>query len=125
LGIIAAGTVFQALTQLSSGSILRYRPNIRFWLKALPSSQFVHQDRPYNHKSTADHLAMISTVEVIISSTGFILAYRSKGSRLQDWRVSLIIKDLAARQLADGLVGYCHYVIYMRIDQLCLGDGGK
>ncbi len=123
VGIIAAGTVFQAFStiELWFHSQVQAKYTVLAKSTAFILSSFIKIGLIIA-RAPLIAFALISTVEVIISSTGLVVAYRSKGSRLLDWRVSL---DNAKGLLQDSwpmILSGIAIMLYMRIDQVMLGE---
>lgn len=123
VGIIAAGTVFQAFNtiELWFHSQVQAKYTVLAKSTSFIISSFIKIGLIIA-KAPLIAFALISTVEIIISSAGLVVAYRSKGSRLKDWRVSL---DNAKALLHDSwpmILSGIAIMLYMRIDQVMLGE---
>lgn len=123
VGIIAAGSLFQAFFAID------------FWFNSRVQAKF-----SIMAKNSAFLLcallkiwciiagagllafAWVSTVEIAAGAAALVVAYRSQGNRLKAWRGSW---RMAGQLLADSwpLIFSCMVInIYMRIDQVMLGE---
>jgi O-antigen/teichoic acid export membrane protein len=123
VGIIAAGTIFQAFSTIElwfhsqiQAKYTVFAKNAAFLFCAIIKIALILFEAPLLA------FAWVSTFEVIAGSAGLVIAYRSRGSRLRDWRASL---DKARDLLHDSwpmMLSGIAIMIYMRIDQVMLGE---
>ena len=123
VGIIAAGTIFQACNI------------IEFWFHSQVQAKYVVFAREAAFilcsalkiflildKAPLIAFVWVGTFEIAVGGAGLVIAYRSRGDRLRDWRASLtrarsLLKD-SWPLLFSGMV----IMVYMRIDQVMLGE---
>lgn len=128
VGIIAAGLVFQAFNV------------IEFWFNSQVQTKYVVFARNAVFlicsaikigliltKAPLLAFAWVALVEVAAGSSGLVIAYWKKGNLLRDWRGSL---ERAKELLRDGwplVLSNIATIIYLRIDQVMLGEmvGGE
>lgn len=123
VGIIAAGTIFQAFD------------TIDFWFQSQVQSKYTVLAKNTAFiicsiikiacliaKAPLIAFAWIALFEIITGSTGLIVAYKSRRGYLGEWRGSLnrareLLKD-SWPLIFSGIVS----MVYMRIDQVMLGE---
>jgi O-antigen/teichoic acid export membrane protein len=123
VGIIALGAIFQSLyvieiwfhSQVQAKYVV-FAKNGAFLFCSLLKALLIITGQPLLA------FAWIATLEVAVGSAGLILAYTSLGNRVQDWRFSAaragsLLKD-SWPLLFSGIV----IIVYMRIDQVMLGE---
>jgi O-antigen/teichoic acid export membrane protein len=123
VGIIAAGMIFQALTAIdfwfysqvqAKYSVLT--KNLAFLLCSAIKVILLLNQAPLLA------FAWVALFEIALGSMGLVLAYHMQGNRLMNWRVSL---NRARGLLHDSwplIVSGLAVTIYMRIDQVMLGE---
>ncbi|RPI35591.1 MAG: flippase, partial [Nitrospiraceae bacterium] len=128
VGIIAAGTIFQAFSAIElwfhsqiQAKYAVFAKNASFLVCSIIKIALILLKAPLIA------FAWVSTFEVIAGSAGLVIVYRAKGSRLRDLRASL---DKARDLLHDSwpmMLSGIAIMIYMRIDQVMLGEmvGGE
>lgn len=123
VAIIAAGAIFQAFnviefwfhSQLQARYAVFAR-NASFLLCALVKIALILSAAPLIA------FAWVALVEVIIGSAGLVLVYRTSGLRLRDWRgrpakAWQLLRDSWPLMLSSMVIA-----IYLRIDQVMLGE---
>jgi O-antigen/teichoic acid export membrane protein len=123
VGIIAAGTIFQSFhvievwfhSQVQARYVV-FAKNAAFLFCSLLKAILIITGQPLIA------FAWVSTLEVAAGSAGLIFAYTSLGNRVRDWRFSAaragsLLKD-SWPLLFSGIV----IIVYMRIDQVMLGE---
>lgn len=123
VGIIAAGAIFQAFTVIDfwfhSQVQARYTIMAKggaFLLCSLAKVGLIVAQAPLIA------FAWMVLVEGVIGTAGLVIAYRSKGNRLGEWRVSFkrameLLRDSWPLMLSSMVI-----MIYFRIDQVMLGE---
>ncbi len=123
VGIFAAGAIFQAINV------------IEFWFNSQVQARYVVFAREAAFilcsslkiilildKASLIAFVWVSTIEIAVGSIGLVVAYTSRGNRLGNWRASTA---RARSLLKDGwplLLSGIVIMVYMRIDQVMLGE---
>jgi len=123
VGVIAAGSLFQSFNV------------IEFWFNSRVQAKYTVIARNAAFiicsalkiilimaKASLIAFALVSSIEIVTVSAGLIIAYRSRGHRIRTWRVS---KERARKLFKDCWPLACStliIMIYMRIDQVMLGE---
>lgn len=123
VGIIAMGAIFQSLhviefwfhSQVQARYVV-FAKNGAFLFCSLLKVILILSGQPLLA------FAWVATLEIAAGAAGLIVAYSSRGNRLRDWRISRaraagLLKD-SWPLLFSGLV----IMIYLRIDQVMLGE---
>ncbi len=123
VGIIATGAIFQAFNAIefwfNSQVQAKYSvvaKNAAFLICSVMKVALILAGAPLVA------FAWVSMIEVMLGSAGLVVAFRSRGYRLGDWRSSL---GMAKTLLKDSwpLIFSCIVImIYLRIDQVMLGE---
>jgi O-antigen/teichoic acid export membrane protein len=123
VGIIALGAIFQAFQAIefwfNSQVQAKYSvlaKNAAFLICSAMKVALILAEAPLVA------FAWVSMIEVVIGSAGLVVAFRSRGYRLRDWRSS---PGMAKTLLRDSwpLIFSCIVImIYLRIDQVMLGE---
>jgi PST family polysaccharide transporter len=123
VGIIAAGTIFQSLdtielwfqSQIQSKYSV-YAKNVAFLIITLTKIGLIISGAPLIA------FAWAAFAEIVLGSIGLIIMYRMKGYYLKNWNVNIL---KAKNLLRDGwsliLSGFV-IIIYMKIDQVMIGE---
>jgi O-antigen/teichoic acid export membrane protein len=123
VGIVAAGAVFQAMNI------------IEFWFHSQVQAKYsvIAKNAAFIIcavikiglilvKAPLIAFAWVSLVEIVIGSTALVVAYRYRGLRLQDWRVSLEKAKILLRDSWPLVFSSIVIMVYLRIDQVMLGE---
>lgn len=123
IGIFAAGAVFQAFdaidfwfqAQVQSQYTVIPR-NLVFFVIAIVKIALIQMQAPLIA------FAWVGLAEVALSAIGLVIAYQVSGQQLTRWRISLhraknLLKDSWSLALSSVAI-----LIYMKIDQLMLGE---
>ena len=123
VGIVAAGAIFQAFdnidywfqSQVQSKYTVIAR-NVAFLLLSLIKIALVFEKAPLIA------FAWAGLAEIVVSALGLIIAYRINGHYLKEWRATLgsgkeLLRD-SWPLIFSGMVS----MIYLRIDQVMLGE---
>jgi O-antigen/teichoic acid export membrane protein len=123
VGIIAAGVIFQSFNVIEvwfhsqvQARYVVFAKSAAFFLCSLIKIILILTGQ------TLIAFAWVATLEVAVGSAGLIVAYTSLGNRIPCWRFSL---KRAGRLLHDSwplLFSGIVIMIYMRIDQVMLGE---
>jgi O-antigen/teichoic acid export membrane protein len=123
VGIIAAGTVFQAFTAIdfwfNSQVQAKYSVlarNSAFLICAAIKVALIISGAPLIA------FAWVSLVEVIFGSAGLVVAYGSRGGRLREWRSRLGMAKTLMKDSWPLMFSTIAYMVYLRIDQVMLGQ---
>lgn len=123
VAIIAAGTIFQAFdtidfwfqSQVQSKHTVLAK-NVAFILCSMAKVVLIIAEAPLIA------FAWIALIEIMAGSAGLVIAYKSKGNHLREWLASL---EKARWLLKDSwplIFSGVATVVYMRIDQVMLGE---
>jgi O-antigen/teichoic acid export membrane protein len=123
VAIIAAGTVFQALhiveywfhSQVQAKYAVLAK-NLAFILCALIKIVLILAEAPLIA------FAWVALFEVVAGAAGLIIAYRSKGHRFRDWSGSVKSAWNMLRDSWPLMMSSMVILIYLRIDQVMLGE---
>ena len=123
VGIIAAGTVFQAFDTIDLWFQARvtsrytvYAKNAAFLAVSLLKVALILTD------ASLVAFALAGLVEVIIGSAGLVIVYRISGQSLAKWRGSLTWGKDLLRDSWPLIFSSLVIMIYMRIDQIMLRE---
>jgi len=123
VGIIAAGVIFQSFSVIEDwfnsqvqAKYLVFVRNIVFLFCSILKVILIMTGQPLIA------FAWVATIEVLAGSAGLIIAYTFRKNPIQDWRFSFerswsLLKD-SWPLLFSGIV----IMVYMRIDQVMLGE---
>jgi O-antigen/teichoic acid export membrane protein len=123
VGIIAAGSVFQAFDAINfwfqsqvSSKYTVFATNFAFLMVSAVKIVLILRNAPLVA------FAWAALAEIAIGSTGLVIAYRVTGHRLKDWHASLTMAGTLLKDswplIFSGIVS----MIYLRIDQVMLGQ---
>ncbi len=123
VGIIAAGSVFQAFDAINfwfqsqvSSKYTVFATNAAFLLVAAVKIVLILRNAPLVA------FAWAALAEIAIGAAGLVIAYRVNGHRLKNWHASLTMAGTLLKDswplIFSGIVG----MIYLRIDQVMLGQ---
>jgi O-antigen/teichoic acid export membrane protein len=123
VGVVAAGTVFQAFSTIEHWFYSQVQSKYIVWAK---SAVFITCSAVKVFliaiKAPLIAFAWVGLSEVVAGSAGLVIAYKAKGNLLEKWRSSF---DKARELLRDSwplLFSSLVMMIYMRIDQVMLGE---
>jgi len=123
VGIIAAGSIFQVFniidfwfySQVSAKYIVLAR-NAAFLICSVLKIVFILTAAPLIA------FAWVTLLEVVIGAAGLIIAYRTKGNRFGRWRFELARAQSLMRDCWPLIFTGVAATIYLRIDQVMLGE---
>jgi O-antigen/teichoic acid export membrane protein len=128
VGIIAAGSIFQVFniidfwfySQVSAKYIVLAR-NAAFLICSACKIAFILTAAPLLA------FAWVTLLEVVVGAAGLIIAYRAKGNRFGMWRFNLTRARSLLRDCWPLIFTGVAATIYLRIDQVMLGEmaGGE
>lgn len=123
VAIVASGSVFQAFDAIDfwfqSKTLSKYTvcaKNTAFFIASLLKVVLILNRAPLVA------FAVVGVLETLLGAVGLVLAYRRCGSSLGSWRVRA---DTCGMLLANGwplILGGLSVMIYMKIDQVMLGE---
>lgn len=123
VGIIAAGSIFQAFTAIdfwfNSQIQAKYSilpKNAAFLICAVIKIALILSG------ASLIAFAWVSTLEVILASAGLVLVCRSRGNRLREWLSSIRMGKVLLKDSWPLLFSCIVIMIYLRIDQVMLGE---
>lgn len=123
VGIIATGMVFQAFDTIDfwfqsqvASKYTVYAKNTAFLLFALVKIGLILVNAPLIA------FALAGAGEIAVGAFGLVIAYKSHGHMLKAWRGSLNWANKLLKNSWPLILGGLSVMIYMRIDQIMLGD---
>lgn len=123
VGIIAAGAIFQAFNVIDfwfnsqvQAKYAVFARNGAFLICAAIKVALIIAGAPLIA------FAWVSLFEVIVGSAGLVVAYRSKGGRLREWRSGLGMAKTLLRDSWPLVFSAIAIIVYLRIDQVMLGE---
>ena len=123
VGIIAAGAIFQAFDTIDFWFISQVRSkftvitkNVAFLLLSIVKVILIVVKAPLIA------FAWAGLAEIAIGSTGLMVAYRVNGLYLKAWRASLVLAKKLLKDSWPLIFSGVVTMIYMRIDQVMLGE---
>lgn len=123
VGIIAAGMIFEAFdvidfwfqSQVQSKYTVLAK-NVGLWLTSIGKIILIDM------KASLIMFAWIWSAEIALGAVGLIIAYRFKGHLFQAWRFSLSYAKALLQDSWSLIFSSVMVIIYMRIDQIMLGQ---
>jgi len=123
VGIVAAGAGFQAFNAIEfwfNSQVQAKYPvlarNAAFLICALAKIVLIVGRAPLVT------FAWVATLEIMVGAVGLVIAYQSRGHRLRDWRKNLSMAKSLMKDSWPLLFSCLVIVIYLRIDQVMLGE---
>lgn len=123
VGIVAAGAGFQAFNAIEfwfNSQVQAKYPvlarNAAFLLCALVKVVLIVGRAPLVT------FAWVATLEIMVGTVGLVIAYQSRGHRLRDWRKNLSTAKSLIKDSWPLLFSCLVIVVYLRIDQVMLGE---
>lgn len=123
VGIVAAGAGFQAFNAIEfwfNSQVQAKYPvlarNAAFLLCALVKVVLIVGRAPLVT------FAWVATLEIMVGAVGLVIAYQSRGHRLRDWRRNLSTAKSLIKDSWPLLFSCLVIVVYLRIDQVMLGE---
>ncbi len=123
VGIIAAGMLFQAFDTIDfwfqsqvQSKYTVYARNLSFLLFALIRVVLIQKRAPLIA------FAWAGMAEIAIASIGLIVVYHATGKRLKAWKVSIARAKSLLRDSWALILSGIAIMIYMKIDQIMLGE---
>ena len=123
VGIIAAGTIFSAFNIIEywfhsqvQAKYVAFTRIIAFLICSIVKIGLILVAAPLIY------FAWVALLEIAVGSMGLMVAYRSQGNHLRDWRGRLqmargLLKDSWPLMLSSMVI-----MVYLRIDQVMLGE---
>jgi PST family polysaccharide transporter len=123
VGIIAAGMIFEAFdvidfwfqSQVQSKYTVLAK-NVGLWLTSIGRIILI------NMKASLIMFAWLWSAEIALGAVGLVIAYRFKGHLFQAWRFSLSYAKALLQDSWPLIFSSVMVIIYMRIDQIMLGQ---
>jgi O-antigen/teichoic acid export membrane protein len=123
VGIIAAGTIFQAFSTIEHWFYSRVQSKYIVWAKsAVFAGCSLLKVLLILWKFPLIAFAWIGLLEVAAGSVGLVIAYRATGNRLADWQGSRGSARTLLRDSWPLMFSSVVMMVYMRIDQVMLGE---
>ncbi|MBT9168465.1 MAG: hypothetical protein DDT22_00505 [candidate division WS2 bacterium] len=123
VGIIATGMIFQAFDTIDfwfqsqvASKYAVYAKNTAFLLFALVKIGLILVNAPLIA------FALAGVGEIAVGAFGLVIAYKSHGHMLKAWRGSLKWANKLLKNSWSLILGGLSVMVYMRIDQIMLGD---
>ncbi|XHX80376.1 MAG: flippase [Stenomitos frigidus ULC029] len=123
VGIIAAGMLFQAFDTIDfwfqsqvQSKYTVYARNLAFVLLALVKVALIQIHAPLIA------FAWAGLAETAIGTVGLVIAYHATGSRVKVWKASLVRAKALLRDSWALILSGVAIMIYMKIDQIMLGE---
>jgi O-antigen/teichoic acid export membrane protein len=123
VGIIAAGTIFQAFSVIEiwfhsqvQAKYLVFARSSAFLLCSAVKILLILCEAPLLA------FAWVSSIEIGIGAMGLVIAYRSRGWQIRQWRFTVGRAKTLLRDSWPLLLSCIVVTLYMRIDQVMLGE---